>query len=263
MTTHMTTPMTTTTVPVITRARDLLAAEWTKVRSLRSTYLTLLGAAVVTLAVGTFAASRVAAGHDGFFDPVEISLSGSLIVQLAFAIFGALAITSEHTSGMIRTTFAACPRRRAVLAAKATVIGAIALVTGELIAFAAFFLGRLELTRRHLNVDLGDPGVLRAVAGAGFYLFAMALIGLSLGVIIRHTAGTLGAIGLVFLQPLLVLPSFPRWVGDTVLWWAGQAIMSSRPRPNYGSAAAGFGVCAAYTVILLAVAAYLIERRDA
>jgi hypothetical protein len=250
-------------VTVATRARDVLAAEWLKLRSVRSTSLTLLVAAAGTLAVGLFATARVKVDPPGFFDAVATSLSGAVITQLAFGIFGALAITNEHTTGMIRTTFAAVPRRRVVLAAKATVVGAVALVIGEVIAFATFFAGQLELSSVHLNAGLGDPGVLRAVLGTGFYLFVMAVVGLCLGTIIRHTAGAVAAIGLIFIEPLFVLTGFPVWIKDSVLWWSGQAIMSSRPRPDYPSASLGFAVCGVYGVLALAVAGFMITRRDA
>lgn len=166
--------MTGTTVPITARARDLLASEWIKLRSVRSTYLVLLMSAAVAVAVGIFSAATVKASHLDWatFDPVQTSLAGLLVVQLAFGVFGALAITSEHTTGMIRTTFAAVPRRRAVLAAKATVTAAAALVAGEAIAFAAFFAGQLVLSGkhlpgRHLSVTLADPGVLRAACCRG------------------------------------------------------------------------------------------------
>jgi hypothetical protein len=115
--------MTGATVPITARARDLLASEWTKLRSIRSTYLVLLGSAAVAVAVGIFSAATVKTSKLDWatFDPVQTSLAGLLVVQLAFGVFGALVITSEHATGTIRTTFAAVPRRRAVLAAKATV----------------------------------------------------------------------------------------------------------------------------------------------
>jgi len=109
--------MTGPAVPLATRARDLLDSEWTKLRSVRSTYLALIGSAVFAVGVGIFSAVTVKASHVDWttFDPVSTSLSGLLFVQLVFGVFGALAITSEYATGMIRTTFTAVPRRRAVL----------------------------------------------------------------------------------------------------------------------------------------------------
>jgi ABC-2 type transport system permease protein len=261
--------VTATNVRITTRALDLLASEWIKVRSVRSTYLALIGAAVAALAIGMFSAATVKTGHIDWttFDPVDISLSGMLVVQLAFGVFGALAITSEHTTGMIRTTFAAVPRRRAVLAAKAAVTGATGLVAGELISFAAFFAGQLLLSHKHLSVTLADPGVLRAVAGAGFYLFIVTLVGLGLGAIIKHTAGAIAAVGLIFIQALLVNLVFPNQgstAGKYVLLWAGQAISSTRAHViDYPSVAESFVVCLAYAAAALAAAGFLMTRRDA
>lgn len=266
--------MTNTTVPITARARDLLASEWIKLRSVRSTYLVLLGSAAVAVAVGVFSAATVKTSHIDWaaFDPVQTSLAGLLVVQLAFGAFGALTITSEHTTGMIRTTFAAVPRRRAVLAAKATVTAAAALAAGEAIAFAAFFAGQLVLSGkhlpgRHLSVTLADPGVLRAVAGAGFYLLIVTLVGLGLGTIIRHTAGAIAAVGLIFIQALIVnavLPDPNSKAGHFVLLWAGQSISSIRAHvTNYPSVSQSFTVCIAYAAALLAVASFTITRRDA
>jgi ABC-2 type transport system permease protein len=261
--------MTSRTMPVTPRAGDLLASEWTKLRSVRSTYLALLGAAALAVGVGVFSAATIKTSHINWatFDPVQTSLSGLLVVQLVFGAFGALAITSEYATGMIRTTFAAVPRRRAVLAAKATVTAAAALAAGEIIAFAAFFAGQLVLSGKHLGVTLADPDVLRAVAGAGFYLFIVTLVGLGLGAIIRHTAGAIAAVGLIFIQALLVNAVFPdpnSTAGHYLLLWAGQSISSIRAHvTNYPSVGQSLAVCITYAAALLAAASFLITRRDA
>jgi ABC-2 type transport system permease protein len=266
--------MTGATVPITARARDLLASEWVKLRSVRSTYLVLLGSAAVAVVVAVFSAATVKTSHIDWvtFDPVQTSLAGLLVVQLAFGVFGALAITSEHTTGMIRTTFTAVPRRRAALAAKATVTAAAALAAGEAIAFAAFFAGQLVLSGKHLpgrqlSVTLAGPDVLRAVAGAGFYLLIVSLVGLGLGAIIRHTAGAIAAVGLIFIQALIVNTVFPdpdSKAGHYVLLWAGQSISSIRAHvTGYPSVSQSFIVCIAYAAALLAAASFLITRRDA
>jgi hypothetical protein len=261
--------MTPITVPASTRAADLVAAEWIKVRSVRSTYLALLVAAAAAIGIAVFSAATVNPSHvdPATFDAVQTALGGLLIAQLAFGVFGALAITSEHTTGMIRTTFAATPRRRAVLAAKAAVSGAIGLVVGEVSSFASFFAGQVVLSGKHLSVTLADPGVLRAVAGAGFYLCIVTLVGFGLGAIIRHTAGAVAAVGLIFIQALLVNLVFPdpnSKAGHYVLLWAGQAISSIRAHViGYPSVAESFAVCIVYAAAALALAGFLVTRRDA
>ena len=157
--------MTAGTVRLRTRATDLAASEWIKLRSVRSTYLTMLGAAGAAVAIGVFSAAMVKASHvdRSTFDAVQTSLSGLLVVQLAFGVFGALAITSEHTTGMIRTSFCAVPGAGRCSPPRPTVTAAAALAAGEAIAFTAFFAGQLvrraSTCRQQLSVTLADPGV--------------------------------------------------------------------------------------------------------
>jgi energy-coupling factor transporter ATP-binding protein EcfA2 len=123
------------------RFRQLARMEWVKLRSLRSTWLTLAiavaGSAGIALALGSSTTSG------GMF--VGNTLVGMLIGVLLTGVVGVLAMTSEYTSGTIRVTFAAAPRRLGVLAAKAAVVGALALITGEAAAFLSFFAGRMTL----------------------------------------------------------------------------------------------------------------------
>jgi len=269
--------MTEPTVSVLVQARDLLASEWTKLRSVRSTYIILICSAAFALGIGIFSAASVNTRRVDWstYDPVAISLTGLLIAQLAFGVFGALSMTTEHATGLIRTTYAAAPRRRSVLAAKAAATGTVSLVAGEIICFGAFFAGQAVLAakktpeyaaRAHFSVTLADPGVLRAVAGAGFYLFVVTMVGLALGTLIRHTAGAVAAVGLIFVQALIVNLVFPdpgSKAGDYVLLWAGQSISSIRAHvASYPTVAWSFAVCAGYVSALLAAAAFVVARRD-
>jgi ABC-2 type transport system permease protein len=126
-------------------------------------------------------------------------------------VLGVLAFSTEYASGLIRTTFAAVPHRRAVLAAKAAVVGALTLVAGEVVAFASFALVQAVLSGKHLGVSLSHPGVPGAVLAAGLLLAVVATMGLGLGAIVRHTAGGIAAlVGLIFLPAILgLLP--PPW----------------------------------------------------
>jgi ABC-2 type transport system permease protein len=157
--------MTTVTASVPARARDLLASEWIKFRSVRSTYLILLIAATAAVGIGYLVThadathwATMTASARAAFDPVSDSFTGLGIAQLAFGALGVLAISSEYTTGLIRTTFATAPRRRAVLTAKATVAGVISLLAGELIAFATFSISQQALSAQHLDVTLAHPG---------------------------------------------------------------------------------------------------------
>jgi hypothetical protein len=256
------------------RARDVLASEWIKLRSVRSTYLVLLFAAVAAVGIGYLVAgadanhfSAMTAAERATFDPVRDSFSGWGLALLAFGAMGVLAISSEYTTGLIRTTFAAVPRRRAVLAAKAAVVGVITLLAGELIAFATFFTAQWALSARHLDVTLAHPGALRGVLAAGFYLAVTAWVGLGLGAVIRHTAGAITALaGVVLLLPQIVHALPAPWnvrIGEYVLDLAAQQTIAQHPAAGYFSAGPSFLIVAAYAATAIAAAAFVITRRDA
>ena len=123
--------------------------------------------------------------------------------MLVVGVLGVLAFSTEYDTGLIRTTFAAVPRRRAVLAAKAAVTGTVTLIAGQLVAFTSFFLVQAVLSGHHLGVSLSRPGVPGAVLADGILLFVVAMMGLGLGAIIRHTAGGIAAVaGLIFLPAI-------------------------------------------------------------
>jgi hypothetical protein len=265
---------TTAIVPVPARARDVLASEWIKFRSVRSTYLTLLVAAVAAVSIGYLVTHSDAthwpamtAQARAALDPVGDSFAGLGIAQLAFGALGVLAISSEYTTGLIRTTFASVPRRRAVIAAKAAVIGVVSLLAGELIAFATFFTGQQALSAQHLNVTLAHPGALRGVLAAGFYLAVMAWVGLGLGTVIRHTAGAITAMtGVVFLLPTIVGALPAPWnttIGKFTVNLAAQQTIAQHPHPGYFSAGPSFLIVAGYAAAAIAAAAFMITRRDA
>ncbi len=142
----------TAAVPLAVRARDLLTSEWTKLRSVRSTYWTLLVAVVTPVGISALVAVTLAnaPGQQPKVDPLLPGLISQEYAILAVGVLGVLAFSTEYATGLIRTTFAAAPRRRAVLAAKATVIAAVTLVVGEVVAFASFALvGPAGLARPH------------------------------------------------------------------------------------------------------------------
>jgi len=185
----------------------VLHAEWIKLRSLRSTYVTMLCAIALGTGLGFLDTTSVAhhwasmsAQDRAAFDPVGDSFTGLVFAQLAFGVLGVLAISTEYGTGMIRTTLAATPRRGTLFTAKALVLGAVALVLGEVFAFGTFLLGQAMLAAGHLDVSLTDPGVLRAVASAGLYLWVVAMVGYGVGALVRHTAGAIAVMfGIIFL----------------------------------------------------------------
>lgn len=258
----------------MSRPRAVFASEWTKLISVRSTYLSMAIAAAIAIAGGVFSASgranhwaTMTAAQRADFDPVNLSYDGLAFAQLAFGVLGVLAMSSEYTTGLIRTTLTATPRRRTVLSAKVTVVGVFTLILGEATSIAAFLLAQIPLHRKHLGVSITDPHVLRAVLGAGLYLSALALIGLGLGVLIRHSAGAISvAFSLIFIVPLLATAAstWTKVPAKWNLWAAGNSLISSHPttadQPSIGLAVL---VCISYLLATLGMAFAIINHRDA
>jgi ABC-2 type transport system permease protein len=254
------------------RARDVLASEWTKLRSARSNYLTLLIAAVVTIGATAVVAHAFATTHGppppGPLTPLTESFLGyAEYTVLPVSVLSVLAFTSEYGTGLIRTTFTAVPRRRAVLAAKAAITGTAALCAGELLAFASFFLTQAILSGRHHGLSLARPGVPGAVLAAGLVLAACALVGLGLGAIVRHTAGAIAAtVAVICLLALLCLFLPPPWnarIGRFTLPVAAYQVVALHPQAGLLSPALSLLVLLAWPAGILLAAAVVITRRDA
>ena len=249
----------------------VLALEWTKLRSVRSTAWSLALAILFVIGIAGIASYvqihhfKTAAALRANVHPLEISLAGVQLGQLAIGVLGVLLITGEYSTGMIRSTMAAVPKRLPVLWAKAIVY---ALVTGVLMipsTVAGFFLAQAVLSTRGASIGFGVHGVARAVTGAGLYLVVVALFGLGLGAIVRNTAGGIATFaGIMFvLPPLLnVLPaSWNRAASPYLPLQAGEAVMQIYPG-NQLAPWTGFGVFCAYAAVSLAIPAALLVRRD-
>ena len=201
------------------------------------------------------------------FDPAAISLSGVELAQIAVGVLGVLVVTSEYATGLVRTTFAAIPRRLPMLWGKAALLAAIVTAVSLPAAFAAFAGGQSILSRQHLSVPLGQPGVARAVIGSALYLALVALLGIGLGALLRNAAGGIAVLfGLLFGLPLVGrLPA--RRTGcrrDKVpADRAGQSVTTVQPDPTMLHPWTGFGVLCAYAAVLLAVSAARMRRGDA
>jgi len=253
---------------------DAVRSEFTKIRSTRSTYWTLLALIVVTVGIGAIATAGTASHPQGItkasLDATQQSLAGLYVGQLVIAVLGALTITSEYSTGMIRTSLAVQPRRGVVFAAKALVFAAVSLVTGLVACFASFFIGQAILSSHHLNVTLGDPNVLRAVIGGALFLTACGMLAYGLGAILRHTAGAItAAIGLLFVLSILVNFLPQSWQNNVDKWMpaiAGAQIWTTKPAsggPHLFSAWPGFAVLAVYAVVAIVAGLALFRTRDA
>jgi ABC-2 type transport system permease protein len=254
-----------------------LRSEFTKIRSVRSTYWTLLVLLAVSIGIGAAISggtaanwSHTTASDRATFDATQASVAGLFYLgQLVIVVLGAMVLTAEYSTGMIRTSLTAMPRRLVVYAAKVAVFACIALVVTIVAAFVAFFLGQALLASTHENATLSQPNVLRAVFGAALYVTLCGLFAFAAGAIMRHTAAAItSVIGLLFVIPILahLLPN--SWYLDVERWLpdaAGRALSVTvgANDPHLFSPWAQFAVFAVYIVVLLAVGAALFRRRDA
>jgi ABC-type transport system involved in multi-copper enzyme maturation permease subunit len=252
---------------------DALRSEFTKIRSTRSTYWTLLALVVVCVGIGALACAGTASHPQGAggpgFDATQQSLAGLYVGQLVIAVLGALTVTSEYSTGMIRTTLAVQPRRGVVFAAKAVVFAAVTLVIGLVTSFLSFFIGQAILSGAHLSVTLGDPNVLRAVIGGGLFLTACGMLAYGLGALLRHTAGAItAAIGLLFVLTVLVQFLPQSWQGDLNRWMpaiAGAQIWTTKASggPHLFPPWGGFAVLAGWAVAAIIAGLVVFRTRDA
>lgn len=253
---------------------QLIASEWTKLRTVRSTIWTLVVTVAAVIGIGALATAVTAAhwrsggiaDHIGF-DPTARSLAGLFLGQISIGVLGVLTMSAEYSTGTIRSSLAAIPRRPLVLLAKVMVFGAVALVVCELVAFASYFIGQALLSAPAVHTTLSSPGALRAVVGSGLYLCVLGLFALGLAAIIRHTAGAIGAfVGILLVAPLIVsaLPhslfvSVARFLPDRI----GQNLISFHQHPSSFPVWGGFALLCGYAVALLVIGGVVMVRRDA
>ena len=252
---------------------DALRSEFTKIKSTRSTYWTLLALVVVCVGIGALTCAGTASHPQGVsptnFDATQQSLAGLYVGQLVIAVLGALTITSEYSTGMIRSTLSVQPRRGVVFAAKALVFAAVTLVTGLIASFGSFFVGQAILSSHHLSATLGEPNVLRAVIGGALFLTACGMLAYGLGAILRHTAAAISAaIGLLFVLTVLVQFLPHTWQNNVDKWMpalAGSQIWTTKATggPDLFSAWPGFAVLAGYAAVAIIAGLVCFRTRDA
>lgn len=253
--------------------RRVLAAEWTKLMSVRSTAVALLGTVGVAAGLAVLLAVSRANNYDSmtarersYFDPTFSSLSGIWLAQLVIGTLGVLMATSEWSTGTVRATFAATTGRLRIAVAKILVLAAVALTVGLVLASVSFASGQAILSTVGAEAHLGDPGVVRAVFGGALYIAVVALLGLGLGMAIRASAGAISVlVGLVFVLPLLS-SAFPQPLQDQITPYlpaiAGSAVFSTKPDPVSLGPWTGFGVLCLYAAAALVAGTTLLVRRD-
>ncbi|MCU1367841.1 MAG: putative transporter transrane protein [Ilumatobacteraceae bacterium] len=255
-------------------APRVVHSEWLKMRTLRSSWLTMalaiasvpgIGVAIAWSTERDWANMRVR--EKGHFDALGDPLSGFNLAQLAIGVLAILIVAGEYSGGMIRATLAAVPKRVPVLAAKVFVFTTLTLVTMLPTAIVTFFVSEHILSAVHIQTSWSTPNVSRIVIGVALYLTVVAALAMGIGAIVRNVAGGIGA----FVGILLVLPviaeALPQTWGDRINKWlpsnAGQALMSVASDNTTLSPWRGFIVFSAYAVGTLVVAAVLLRRRDA
>jgi ABC-2 type transport system permease protein len=260
-----------------TSLREALHAEWTKLRTLPGTIWLLAGIIAATVAVSTAATAAMSCPSGGCsVDPAKLSLTGIDLSQAVVAILAVAAISSEYSTGMIRSTLTAMPRRTTMLAAKAAVLTGLVLAAGTIAVLGSLLAGRLILSSHGFTpahgypaLSLGDGPVLRAAAGSVLYLALIALLSLGIAAIIRDSGAAIGTVlGLLYLSPIIAaVVRSPHWHNDIERYApmsAGLAIQAttglrSLPISPWG----GLGVLAAWAAAALLAGGLLLRLRDA
>ncbi len=242
------------------RFRQVVAMEWIKLRTLRSTWWTLAVTAGGAIAMAVVIGLNT---KNGSGDLTNNALAGIILMVM----------TSEYTSGLIRATLAAIPNRPVVLAAKAAVFGGVTLVLGEVAAFIAFLAGSAALPQGIAAPTLTEPVVLRAVLLSGASFSLIGLLGLGLGAIVRHTAAAIGLlVGGVWILAQLIGALAPAVIAYLPISIIANSLGTTGPEtcgghaaicPHLLSAWAGLGVLCLYVAVVLGVGGWLLSRRDA
>jgi ABC-2 type transport system permease protein len=257
--------------------REALHAEWTKLRTVPGTIWLLLAVIAATPVLGAVADAVAKCPAEGCqLDPATTSLTGIYLSQAIVVILAVQAIGSEYSSGMIRITFTAMPRRTAVLAAKAIIPTGLMLAAGTIAVLGSVLAGRLILPGHGFTaahgyppLSLGDGPVLRAAAGSVLYLALIALLSLGVATAVRDTSVAIGVVlGLLYVFPIITAavraPGWHRHLEQIAPMTAGLAIQDTtglRSLPI--SPWAGLGVLAAWAAAALLAGGLLIRLRDA
>ncbi|MFE9608788.1 ABC transporter permease [Streptomyces sp. NPDC006012] len=254
-------------------AAQVIRSEWTKIRSVASTVWTLSLAVVVTIALGMLISALSRSQFDDMparervsFDPTYVSFAGMTLGQLALIVFGVLVVSNEYSTGMIRTSLAAVPRRGTFLFSKIAVAAALALVVGMATSFAAFFLGQAMLGSH--RTQLADPGVLRAVVGGGLYMTLIAVFSMGVASMLRSPLLSLGILMPFFflISNILGNVDATKKIGRFLPDQAGSRIMQVVPRvddsPPYGPWG-GLGIMVLWVLAALIGGYALLKKRDA
>jgi ABC-2 type transport system permease protein len=248
----------------------VITSEWLKFRTLRSTMVVLGVAAVAMVAIALvvgYNTRHITASIDPNDHVQSSTMQGYYLGQLLIGALGVLFVSGEYSTGMIRSTFAAVPRRLPVLWAKLVVFVTVTAVTMIASCLIGFICSQALISHYRIGYSLGDPGVLRVVIGTGVYLTLIGVIGAALGWIVRSTPGSLVAyIAVILVLPVLfgnVLGTWGKHVAEYMPSQAGASFINTIPEPPNLAPWTGLVVLAAWTVVAVGVAAVGLRRRDA
>ncbi len=245
----------------------VLRSEWHKLWTLRSTWITLLTASALMLGIGLLmGATYTTGGGDGDIDTVVLVLIGIQFAQIALAVLGILVTAGEYSTGMIRASLTAVPRRLPVLWSKAAVFGAVIFTLTLITAFATFLAAQPLLSGTDQAASLGDPGVVRALAGSAAALTLLGLTALGLGALLRSVPGAIGAFvgGVMILPEVLAMLPYDI-VSDAAKYFPSksvEALTSAQAVPGGASPGAALLAMALWAAASLTAAGLLLKRRD-
>jgi ABC-2 type transport system permease protein len=252
--------------------RAAIAFEWTKIRSVRSSLWSLvlcfLTSVLIALLFGWVlrgAYDDMSAQSKADFDPVGSGFNGLRLGMIALVCFGVLTVTGEYSSGTVRSSLAAVPRRGVFYAAKVLTGTAIALVASVVVVLVTFFTAQTAIGADH-NAALTDDGVLRAVIGSILYMTLLCAFSMGLATVLRGSALTLGILVPLFFMVSEVLNNLPgvRKAAQFLPDAAGGIIMRREPQDHMVLTAwSGMAVLAAWVALALLGGYLALKRRDA
>jgi len=253
---------------------SVIRSEWIKFRTVRSTLTGVFVMFILTIGLGALIAwatkshwNTVSAAQQVTFDPVSTSLIGVVFSQFAIGVIGTLLITSEYASGLIRTTLGAVPKRLMLVSGKLVVLITSMLVVTEVACFAAFFVGQSIFSGVVPTASLSSASVMRAVIFAGLYLTILSVVSFSLGLIVRHSAATIGIfVTIVLILPLISLAIPESWRVHILKFEPSElgSAMTSVVTPSGDfSASKSLILLGIYAIVVLGAGTFLFRRRDA
>ncbi|WBB59984.1 ABC transporter permease [Streptomyces sp. WMMC500] len=244
----------------------VLRSEWSKLWSLRSTWYALAAVVVLALGIGLAVGATYTDSGDDSGDPVEMSLLGLNFGLLILPVLGILTSAGEWSTGMVRATMTAVPRRLPVLGAKAAVFGAVCFVLTLATALATFPLAQAFLGGTSLAAGFGDPGVGRALVTTAAGAALIGVLGVAVGALLRSVPASIGAFVAVLMVVPNVAPLLPyEWVEDAVAYTplaAMEPLMAAAVEPDTPPVGGALVSMAVWAAAGLAAAAVRLRRND-